>query len=89
MNNKKFCLAVSTQRLAAKTSWALVPHLTPSAFLFEQVTQFLCVMISPSVRPCAHTDWLISHLIWMLGGLGAFREETAEREKCLPTAELH
>lgn len=83
MNNKKFCLAVWTQKLAAKTSWALVPCLTPSAFLFEQVTQFLWVMISPSVQICAQTDWFISHLIWMLGHLDAFRKEIAEREKCL------
>lgn len=72
MNNNKFCLAVSAQKLAARTSWALVPHLTPSAFLFEEVTPFLCVMISPSVQLCPHAD--------MLGGLDSFREEIAERK---------
>lgn len=72
MNNKKFCLAVSAPKLAAKTSRALVPHLTPSAFLFEEVTPFLCVMISPSIQLCAHAD--------MLGGLDSFREKIAERK---------
>jgi len=72
MNNQEFCLAVSTLKWAAKTSWALGPHLTPSAFLFEQVPQFLCVMISPSEQLCAHSDWFVSHLIGVLGGLDLF-----------------